>query len=110
MFWLIGVYAKMEIKVGPVFQKAGKVTGMIRRAQIGDLDPLFHSVLKRVQLNWPSIIPDLVNVENEMSGFRSIRRGSTSQAQNAWLPKEVIKANNCWWKALKSRGLRPGSL
>jgi hypothetical protein len=81
---------------------------MIRRAQIGDLDPMLHAVLKRVQLQWPIVIPDSVDIENEYSMFRSITRGSTSQAQNVQLPKEVIEANNRWRKALKARGLTPG--
>jgi hypothetical protein len=98
----------MGIVDGPVFRKAGKTPGTIRRAQISDLDPMFHTVLKRVQLLWPSVIPDSVDIENDMSVFRSIRRGSTSQAQNVQLPREVIEANNRWKKALKARGLTPG--
>jgi hypothetical protein len=108
MFRLIGAYDKLKVVDGPVFRTAGKVQGTIRRAQIGDLDPMLHAVLKRVQLQWPSVIPDSVDVENEYSMFRSIRRGSTSQAQNVQLPKEVIEANNRWRKALKARGLTPG--
>jgi hypothetical protein len=94
-FRLIEAYGELTIVDGPVFRKAGRTQGTIRRAQIGDLDPMFHAILKRVQLLWPSVIPDSVHIEEDMSAFRSIRRGSTSQAQNVQLPKEVIEANNC---------------
>jgi hypothetical protein len=108
MFRLIEAYGNVGIVNGPVFRKAGKTPGTIRRAQVGDLDPMFHAILKRVQLRWPSVIPDSVNVEGETSAFRSIRRGSTSEAQNAQLAKEIIEANNRWRKAMKARGLTPG--
>jgi hypothetical protein len=108
MFWLIGSYDALKIVDRPVFRTAGKGPGTIRRAQIADLDPMMHAVLKRVQLSRPNVIPDSVDVKSEYSMFRSVRRGSTSQAQNVRLPKEVIEANNCWRKSLKARGLTPG--
>jgi hypothetical protein len=108
MFCLIESFNISGVTEGPVFRKAGKVRGTIGRAQIGDLDPMFHCLLKRVQTMWPSVIPDSVDVEGEYSVFRSIRRGSISQAQNVQLPREVIEANNRWRKAMKSRGLTPG--
>jgi hypothetical protein len=41
---------------------------------IGDLDPIFHVILNRVQTMWPSVIPDSsVDFEGEYSVFRSIR-------------------------------------
>jgi hypothetical protein len=69
---------------------------------------MMHAVLKQVQLLWPIVIPDSVDIESEYSMFRLVRQGSTSQAQNVWLLKEVIEVNNRWRKALKARGLTPG--
>jgi hypothetical protein len=92
----------MGIVDGHVFQKVGKTSGTIRRAQISDLNPMFHAILKRVQLLWPSVILDSVKVEKDMSMFRLIRQGLPLQAQNVHLPKEVIEANNRWKKALKA--------
>jgi hypothetical protein len=46
MFWLIDTYTSLGIAVGLVFCKAGKTEGTIWRAQIADLDPMFHAVLK----------------------------------------------------------------
>jgi hypothetical protein len=105
---LILTYDIMGIRAGPVFRTAGKQVGGIRRAQMGDLDPMFHALLLRVQMLWPNVVPDSVDVVQETSVFRSLRRGSTAQAQNVRLPKEVIEANNRWRKAARSRGLTPG--
>ena len=44
---------------------------------------------------------------DEYSVRRSLRRGSTSEAQNAQVPKEVIEANNRWRKHMRSRGVLP---
>jgi hypothetical protein len=49
-----------------------------------------------------------VNVAEEYSASRSMRRGATSEAQNAEIPIEVIEANNRWRKHMRSRGLTPG--
>jgi hypothetical protein len=108
MYRLIEAYDVMQVVEGPVFRTAGKTPGTIKRAQISDLDPMLHAILKRIQLIWPSVISDSVDIESEFSMFRSIRRGSTSHAQNVQIPKEVIEANNRWRKAAKARGLTPG--
>jgi hypothetical protein len=73
MFRLIKAYSVLGVMEGPLFQKAGKVQGTIWRAQIGDLDPMFHVILNWVQIMWPSVIPDLVDVEGEYSAFRLSR-------------------------------------
>jgi hypothetical protein len=86
----LDVLGKLGIVSGPMFRVPGKKSGSYKRASMGDLDPSFHRVLKRVQNRWPSIIPDTVNVAEEYSIFRSLRRGATSAAQNAKIPKEVI--------------------
>jgi hypothetical protein len=99
----------LQVVDGPVFQTAaGKTQGMIWRVHISDLDPMMHTVLKGVQLMWPSMIPDMVDKESEYSMFWSSRRGSTLQAQNVQLLREVFEANNQWRKALNARGLTPG--
>jgi hypothetical protein len=86
---------------GLLFRVEGKTSGSFKKASMGDLDPSFLGILKRVQSRWPSVIPDTVNVEDEYSVFRSLRRGATSHAQ-------VIKANNRWRKRSRANGLTPG--
>lgn len=76
-----------------MFQKR---VGIDRRARVrmGELDPMFHLALRRVQALRPEVLPNSVDVEEEFSVSRSIRRGATSQALNRKLPAEVIEANN----------------
>jgi hypothetical protein len=54
MFCLIGAYNALQVTEGPVICTAGKTPGSIKQAQIGDLDPMLHAVLKQVQSMWPS--------------------------------------------------------
>jgi hypothetical protein len=48
------------------------------------------------------------NVQDEFSVYRPLRRGATSEAQNAQIPQDVIEANNRWRKLCRSKGLTPG--
>jgi hypothetical protein len=75
---------------------AGKRGNKTKRATIADLDVEFHKLLRRVQKKCPSLIPDSVDIGEEYSVYRALRRGATSQAQNVVIPKEVIEANNRW--------------
>jgi hypothetical protein len=93
---------------GPLFRVKGKTSGSFKKVSMGDLDPSFLGILKRVQSRWPSVIPDTVKVEDEYSVFRSLRRGATSHAQNVKIPKEVIEANNRWRKRSRANSLTPG--
>ena len=74
---------------------------------MGDLDLLLHDILRQVQVRYPGILPASVKVEDEYSARRSLRRGSTSEAQNVQVPKEVIEANNRWKKHMRSQGVLP---
>jgi hypothetical protein len=79
-----------------------------KRASTADLDIRLHSILNRVQKRWPNLIPDDVEVTEQYSVYRSLRRGATAEAQNVRVPQEVIEANNRWRKHARSRGLTPG--
>jgi hypothetical protein len=57
---------------GPLFRVEGKTSGSFKKALMGDLDPAFLGILKRVQSRWPSVIPDTVNVEDEYTVFRPV--------------------------------------
>ena len=87
---------------GPLFpNKYGK------RMSIAEMDVLFHGILRLVQNRNPAIIPEDVNVEEEYSTFRSLRRGATAEARNANIPPDVINANNKWRSYFWSKGIRP---
>jgi hypothetical protein len=103
--WILG---KLGTESGPMFRSESKGGSKYKKASVGDLDHLLHSILGRVQKNRPEIIGASVDVMEEYSASRSMRRGATSEAQNAEIPKEVIEANNRWRKHMRSRGLTPG--
>jgi len=102
----LSVYNHLGIVDGPMFRVMGK-QGKMRRATIGDLDLLLHDVVKRVQVHRPDILPASVNVVDETSARRSLRRTFTTVAQNAGVPEEAINANNRWKKHLHSKGVLP---
>lgn len=95
------------IKNGPMFRVVKGKSGRVAKATVGDLDLLFHGVLKRVQALHPDIIPAHVNIEEDYSVKRSLRRGSTTEAQNRGIPSDVIEANNRWRKHMHANGSLP---
>ena len=107
--WLkraLGCYEQAQVFSGPMFRTVSK-KGLTEKATIGDLDTLFNDILRQVQIRFPSILPAHVKIDDEYSVRRSLRRGSTSEAQNQQVPKEVIEANNRWRKHMRSRNVVP---
>ena len=98
---------KIGVVQGPMYRTAaGK--GKFKKASVGYIGPLFIGILQRVQIEQAGIILDTVDVQNEYGMSRSLRRGATSEAQNAQIPQEVVEANNRWRKHCRSRGITPG--
>lgn len=77
------------------------------RARLSDMDFLLHSILKRVQIRYPNVIPPDEDIVQVYSVFRSLRRGSTAEAQNAGLHSDTIELNNRWRKHANSQGSTP---
>jgi hypothetical protein len=77
------------------------------RAKVGDSDKVFRPLLVRVQDRHPETIGPNINVEEEYSASRSLKRGATSQARNQQIPLDVIKVNNRWRKIERARGSTP---
>lgn len=100
------LYKKAGVTGGPMFRTVSK-KGVVKGASVGDLDVLFHDIMRQVQERRPDLLPVNVIVHDEYSVRRSLRRGSTSEAQNVQVPKEVIEANNRWRKHMRSRGILP---
>ena len=86
------LYTKVGTISGPMFRTETKKGG-IKRATVGDVDILFHNILCQVQERRPDVLPADIVVGDDYSVRRSLRRGLTSEAQNAQVPKEVIEAN-----------------
>ena len=103
---VLAMYKKAGTTSGPMFRTVTKKGG-VKRASVGDMDLLLHDILRQVQIRRPDVLPSNVLVGDEYSVRRSLRRGSTSEAQNAQVPKEVIEANNRWRKHMRSRGVLP---
>jgi len=109
MFRAITTYESLGVVDGPMFRLASSGRGAkVKQCAMGNLNPAFHALLKRVQDRRPNVIPADVDVEAEYDIARSERRGVTAHAQNQCIPKEVIEANNRWRKHEKARGMRPG--
>ncbi|KAL7565120.1 hypothetical protein ACA910_005126 [Epithemia clementina (nom. ined.)] len=94
--WLIRLflqYKRVGVTMGPLFRE--KPTSL-NPASARDLDYVFHHSLLRLQEEKPDLIPPSVDVINQYSTRRSLRRGSTTQARNKKVPREVIELNNRW--------------
>jgi hypothetical protein len=94
---VLEAYGQLGVVPGPVFRVAGK-REKVKRSAMGNLDPRFHGILGRVQDRWPQVLPQSVKVQDKCSIRRSLRRGSTTEASNRGIPREVIKANQRWGK------------
>lgn len=80
---------------------------LVKKATNGDLDTLFRDILRQVQIRFRATLPAHVKIDDDSSVRRSLRRGSTSDAHNQHVPKEVIKANYRWRKHMRSRNVLP---
>lgn len=108
MFRMIEEYARVGIETGPIFRvKSKSGAKKFERAKVGDLDGLFLPLLSRVQTTKPHLIGSDVDVEDEYSTSRSLKRGATAQARNKQIPSDVIEANNRWRKMERARGATP---
>ncbi|KAL7570196.1 hypothetical protein ACA910_020028 [Epithemia clementina (nom. ined.)] len=65
-------------------------------AQVSHLDVWFHKYLLMVQDSQMGAIAEHVNMINRYSMQRLLRCGSTTQACNKRVPKDVVDLNSCW--------------
>jgi hypothetical protein len=107
-------YGRAGVLKGPMFRVEANKRGQVdddgksfKRAKVGGLDLVFRPLLGRVQEKYPETIGADVNVEEEYSSSRSLKRGATSQARNKQIPANVIEANNRWRKEERARGSTP---
>jgi hypothetical protein len=103
---LLEAYDAVGVTTGPIFRVAQKGS-RVKRSAMGDLDLLFYDVLGKVQDRWPRVLPPSTKIQDEISVRRSLRRGSTTEASNRRIPREVIEANQRWGKHQRSRGVLP---
>jgi hypothetical protein len=99
---LVETYEQMGIDDGPMLRVVNR-DGQAP-ARIADMDESFHYYLRIVQQRWPGVLAREVNVEEEFSIERSLRRGSTSQARVQEIGQDVVEANNRWRKVDRAKG------
>jgi hypothetical protein len=69
--WVLG---RLGIETGPMFRTEARGGEKYKKASVGDLDGLLHSILARVQNRSPEVIGTNVEVAEECSASRSMRR------------------------------------
>ncbi|KAL7572219.1 hypothetical protein ACA910_011750 [Epithemia clementina (nom. ined.)] len=90
---LIEVYEAYGVTFRPSFRSKPHSD---EPARIGQLDVWFHRYLLQLQTLQPNLISATTDVLNAYSVRRSLRRGSTTQARNKKVPKDVVDLNNRW--------------
>ena len=90
-----GFAVRRGVKTGPLFRRTNK-QGKFEKIRVSDLDSLFHDILRKVQRAHHNLIEPEVDVAEDFSVRRSLRRGGTSQARNQGVPEDVINTNNRW--------------
>jgi hypothetical protein len=87
---------------GPVFtNKKGF------RAKVGDFENQFLERMVNLKVSRPFLFEPGVDISESYSLFRSLRRGSTSQAVKNRVPEDIIELNNRWRKFDRARGMKP---
>lgn len=96
-----------------LLEQGGVTTGpllrddMGKRATVRSMDKDFHKLIRRAMARDATLVPEGVNVEEEYSVRRSLRRGSNTEAQNVRIPVSVIERNNRWRKVERAKGKTP---
>lgn len=97
-----------EITSGWLYaKKSGPNRGQRLESSHFELDVL--TLLVEVQEERGDLIPAGLDVMDVYGTYRSFRRGATTEARNAKVPKEAIELNNGWRTMEKARGKHPGT-
>jgi hypothetical protein len=109
LFRLFALYQANDIVGGPLLRPTLRSKNS---ARIKDLDVSFHKYLRVTQQRCPELIPPRTDIERLYSLKRSVRRGSTAQARNVGVPKDIIVLNNRWRSVERSRNRQavPGEM
>ena len=89
-------------EAGPAFcDQDGFVIGSVF------LNRELHRSLSNLQVRRPDLIPQDVVITEVYNVYRSFRRGSTTRAREAKVPKDIIELNNRWNKVERKSGGMP---
>jgi hypothetical protein len=92
-------------RTGWLFTKRG--TNNETRAKLSQFDTKFKEYMCLVKERYPDCMPESCNPMEDMSLWRSGRRGSTVAAANNNVDKLAIEMNNNWRKQMRGRGTNP---
>jgi hypothetical protein len=87
---------------GYVFTK-----GRARQAKIGDFEDEFINRLESLRLVRPGLFEPGIDIAVAYSLFRSLRRGSNTEAVRNKVAESTIDMNNRWRKFERARGRMP---
>lgn len=87
---------------GPLFRNKRGL-----RAKIGDFESNFLDRMLRLKMTRPSLFEPGVDIIESYSLFRSLRRGSTTEAVKNRVGQDIIDLNNRWRKFDRARGMKP---
>ena len=87
---------------GPLFRNKKGL-----RAKIGDFEGEFLERMIRLKMSRPGLFDPGVDVAESYSLFRSLRRGSTTEAVKNRVGQDIIELNNRWRKFDRARGMKP---
>ena len=71
------------------------------------LNKELHQLLSNLQGSRPNLIAQDVTVTEAYNVYRSFRRGATTHAREAKVPKDIIETNNRWSKVERKGGGMP---
>lgn len=75
--------------------------------KVSHYNPQFHDHLREVMERQPGLFPKDLDVASAFSLTRSLRRGSTTAAQNLKVDVAAIELNNRWRKVERAQGRAP---
>ncbi len=70
------------------------------------IDEKFHDLLEDIHISHPHLFPDKLDIRDNYSVFRSLRRGSTARVVDMQLPESEINLHNRWRTSEAKRGQR----
>ena len=102
--WLVDLllaYQHYDVVHGPLLRSRPTQEKAI---SIRQLDIWLHEALTKLQEENPSLVGNDWEAIQRFSFRRSLRRGSTTQARNKRVPKDVVVLNNRWRSQEQARG------
>lgn len=81
--------------------------GRERQAKIADFEDKFMNWLEGLHTIWPGLFEPGTDIAEAYSLFRSLRRGSNTEAICNRLDSIIIDMNNRWLKFERARGWMP---